>query len=65
MYRFIPSFGRFGTTWFKHSLFIDRRRIYFVYLVFIESVTMVLRDLLDQLRRSKEQPYARANQGLL
>ena len=33
----------------------------FVHLVFIESVTMVSRDPLDQLRQTKERPYARAN----
>ena len=61
MYRFIPPFGLSGTAWFKRSLFIDCRRVYFVYLVFIESVTMVSQDPLHQLRRTKEQPYARAN----
>ena len=40
---------------------IDHRRVYFVYLIFIERVTMVSRDPLNQLRRTKEQPYARAN----
>ena len=34
-------------------------------LVFIEIVTMVLRDPLVQLRCTKEQPYARSNQNLL
>ena len=34
MYRFIPPFGRSGTIWFKCNLFIDRRRVYFLYLVF-------------------------------
>ena len=37
------------------------RRVYVVYLVFIESVTMVPRDPLVQSRCTKEQPYARAN----
>ena len=37
------------------------RRVYFVYLIFIERVTMVPRDSLNQLRCMKEQPYARAN----
>ena len=39
----------------------DRGRVYFLYLVFIESVTMVSRDPLDQSRLTKERPYARAN----
>ena len=58
MQRFTPPFGRSATAWFKCSLFIDRRRVHFVHLVFIKSVTMVSRDLLDQLRCTKEQPYA-------
>ena len=58
---FIPPFGRSGTAWFKCSFFIERRRVYFVYLVFIESVTMVSRDPLGQSRHPKERPYARAN----
>ena len=61
MYRFNPPFGRSATTWFKCSLFINRHRVYFVYLVFIESVTMGSQDPLNQLRRTKEWPYARAN----
>ena len=39
----------------------DCRGRYFVYLVFIESVTMVSQHPLDQLWHTKEQPYARAN----
>ncbi len=35
------------------------------YLVFIEHVTMVSRDPLNQLRRTKERPYSKANQRLL
>ena len=52
--RFIPPFCRSATT------LIDHCRVYFVY-IFIERVTMVSRDPLNQLRRTKEQPYARAN----
>ena len=44
-----------------HMVQIDHHRVYFVYLIFIECVTMVSRDPLNQLRRTKEQPYARAN----
>ena len=40
------------------------RCVYFVYLVFIESITMVPQDPLVQSRCIKEQPYARANQNL-
>ena len=54
MYRFISPFGH-------SSLFIDHRCVYFVYLVFIESVTMVAQDPLDQSQCMKERPYARAN----
>ena len=39
----------------------DCRGLYFVYLVFIESVTMVSQHPLDQIRHTKERPYARAN----
>ena len=34
----------------------DRRGVYFVYLVFIESVTMVSRHPLNQLQHTKERP---------
>ena len=39
----------------------DRRHVYVEHLVFIESVTMVPRDPLVQLRCTKEQPYASTN----
>ncbi len=51
--------------WMTNSTERQMYKSYDWYLVFIERVTMVSQDPLDQLRRTKERPYSKANQRLL